>query len=156
MSDLKLVTKVQPGQEPQPLVTGTSEYFGEQSNDLQLDTNNDFAVLSGVEKLKQDINKILLTSLGANPNFEIYGSELQNLVGNKMRYEFIQSKIKDEIITALRTLQFANEYNPNLNEQIDTLRTLEFLQPQPDLVKVEMTVVTVAGTIVDTGLTVYI
>ena len=105
MSDFKLTTKVAPGTEPVPPQNGNvTEFFGEQSNDIQLNTVNDIALVSGTEKLRQDLNKIFLTETGANINFEIYGTILQSLIGQKVNFDNIRAKIRDEVLLAHQIL----------------------------------------------------
>jgi hypothetical protein len=126
MSDIKLITKRQPGQTPVPPQSGNPpEYFGEETNDLQLNSINDLDIVSGLTKLKQDINKILLTERGENTLFPLYGTELQSMVGGKVNPDTIKAKIKDEIIGGLQTLQFINRDNPNLDEQPEILELLD-------------------------------
>jgi hypothetical protein len=155
MDDIKLVTKTTLGSPDVPSQPGNpNEYFGEQSNDIQFNKINDFDTLSGTEKLKQDINKILLTERGANTNFPLYGTILQSLIGEKNNFDFIKAKIKDEIIGALQVLQFINKENPNDDEQLDTLELLRIQQLTSDQIEIQLSVTTVSGKSVSTGLTI--
>ncbi len=147
MSDLKISTRVIPGQEPVPPqnAPGETEYFGEQSNDLQLNSVNDFALVSGVEKLKQDLNKIFLTETGANENFEIYGTILQSLIGQKVNFDQIRAKIRDEVSGALETLRFINEENTNDDEVPETFESLSVEEIDFGQFEVRVSVITRSG-----------
>lgn len=155
MSDLKLVTKRTLGTPDYPPQPGNpNEYFGEQSNDIQLDTVNDFDLVSGTIKLTQDINKILLTAVGTNTNFPLYGTTLQDLIGSKNSFEFLQATIKDQIIGALQVLAYVNQNNTNEDEIPNILNILEINQLTSDTIEIILAVTTLSGKSVSTGLTV--
>lgn len=157
MSDFKLVTKRTLGTPDYPPQPGNpNEYFGEQSNDIQLDTVNDFAQVSGTVKLTQDINKILLTAVGANTNFPLYGTTLQSLIGSKNNFDFLQANIKDQIIGALQVLVFVNQNNPNNDEVPNILNTLAINQIDSNSIEIILAVTTLSGKSVSTGLIVAI
>jgi hypothetical protein len=146
MPDLKLSTKVPPGGEPIPQQNWpVSEYFGEQSNDLQLNAVNDLALVSGTEKLRQDLNKIFLTELGANRNFPIFGTILNGLVGEKVNFDAIRAKIRDEVQGALETMKFINEENPNDDEVPETFESLSVEQLDLGKFEARVTVITRSG-----------
>lgn len=152
MADLRLITKRQQGIQEVPAQDGEpDEFFGEQSNDLQLDVINDMETVSGVEKLKQDINKILFTERGTNTNFPLYGASLQSLIGQKVNFITLKAKVKDEIISALQVLQFVNKDNPNPDEKPDTLEFLSVDQPSPDVLDIKINVITESGKSISTG-----
>ena len=157
MADLKLTTKKVPGIDPVPPQSGNpTEFFGEESNDLQLNSINDLHVVSGLEKLRQDINKILLTERGNNTLFPLYGTELQSLVGGKVNPDIIRAKIKDEVIGGLQTLQFINRDNPNLDEQPEILELLDIQQIDDTQFEVQLSVITASNKSITTGITVSI
>ncbi len=113
-----------PGQQNDKNKVEPNEFFGEETNDIQLGALNDFVIIAGLDKLKQDINKSLLTELGQNANFDLYGSELQSLIGSKFSAEFVKAKIEEEIVRSLETLNFLNRGNENPDEiplEIDSL-----------------------------------
>ena len=144
--DFELSTKVIPGIEPHPLQPGNSQkYFGEQSNDIQLNSVNDFALISGIDKLRQDINKILLTELGANTNFEIYGTTLQTLIGNKVNVEEIRAHLRDQVDTALAVLKFINEENTNNDEVPEIFESLSVEQLESGKYEVRVSVISKSG-----------
>ena len=112
MSDARLVTKTTAVLDPNPPQPGNpTEFFGEETNDLQLNSVNDLALISGIDKLKQDLNKILFTEVGANVNFEIYGTELQTMVGGKVNADNVRAKVREQVDTALSTLLFITKDN---------------------------------------------
>lgn len=146
MADLKIITKVTPGDtlyQEQP--GNPSEFFGEQSNDLQLNNVNDFSTASGIEKLKQDINKILLTELGKNSTFEIYGTQLQSLVGGKSDITELQARVRDNVQGALEVLEFLNRENTNDDEVPETFESLSVQQLEIGRFEVQVSVLSRSG-----------
>ena len=99
-------------------------FFGNGTNDLIVDSNGDFALTSGKDNLNQSMAKILVTERGANGLFTIYGTLLQDLIGQRLDLEYLRAKIQSELIDGLRIYQFINKDNPNLDEQIETLDTV--------------------------------
>jgi len=153
MADLKITTKKTLGTPSSPEQRGDpNEFFGEQTNDLQIDTLSDFASIEGIEKLKQDIKKILLTERGENDLFPLYGTNLQTLIGGKINFENIRARIKTEIVEALQVLQFINRENPNEDEQPDILESIRVEQIDPTSFDIQLSVKTVSGKSVSTGL----
>lgn len=157
MADLKLTTKRIPGIDSSPIQPGNPpEFFGEESNDLQLNTINDLDTVSGLDKLKQDINKILLTERGENTLFPLYGTELQSTIGGKVNPDTIRAKLKDEIVGGLQVLQFINRDNTNLDEVPETLEILDIQQLDTDTFEIQVSVITASNQRVSTGITVSI
>jgi len=167
MGDLKLTTKRvaiglqnAPGQDIRGTVPGQAdknqvepdEFFGEETNDIQLNTVNDFELIEGVEKLKQDVNKSLLTGIGENANFDQYGSNLQSLIGSKFTAEFLKAKIEEEIVRSLEALNFLNRENPNLDEIADELESLEMNEIASGTgFEVILSIITESGKVVTTS-----
>jgi hypothetical protein len=146
MSDLKIITETNYIEHPRPPQPGEpSEYFGEQSNDLQLDNINDLATLSGIDKLRQDLNKIFLTEVGKNINFEIYGTDLQTLVGNKVNIEEIKAHLKDQVETALATLLLVNADNTNDDEVPNIFESLSVEQIALGKFEIRVSVISRSG-----------
>lgn len=146
MNDILLITNRQLGVEPPAPVAGNpDQWFGEQTNDIQLGAVNDFSTVSGLTKLKQDINKILLTAQGSNANFPLYGTNLQSLIGQKYNLEYLKAKIRDEIVGALQVLQYLNTSNPNKDEQPDILQVLQINPQGTDGFTINLSVITVSG-----------
>jgi len=156
MEDLKLITKTQLGVNPIPPQPGNpTEFFGEMSNDIQFSTVNDLEVISGLDKLRQDIQKILLTVKGQNTFFDLYGSDLQSMIGGKVT-EYVRAKMSNETITALQVLEYINRENPNLDERPEVLESLEIQQVTIDQFEIRLSVITASQKSVSTGLTVNI
>ena len=146
MADLKIVTRQIPNVEPNPpQPSNPSEYFGEQSNDIQLSVVNDFATISGIDKLKQDLNKVLLTELGQNINFEIYGTEINGLVGTKVGFDELRARIRDQVKQALQVLELLNRENTNDDEVPDRFLSLAVEKLDNDRFEVQVGVVTRSG-----------
>ena len=144
--DLQLITRRAPGETANSLGLNTApEYFGDQSNDIQFNTLNDLATVSGITKLKQDINKILLTVQGTNTNFQLYGTTLQNDIGNKTNFQVIQASVRDQVVGALQVLQYVNKENPNPDERLNLINFLQITQPSVDTVLVTLAVTTDSG-----------
>lgn len=153
MADLKLITKNLGITPPNPPQSGNPpEYFGEQSNDIQLDGINDFATISGLTKLKQDIEKAILTERGKNLFFELYGTTLQNSVGGKVSVDVITATIKDQIISALQVLEFVNRENTNPDERPQILEFLSVELIDNDKVEIQISVITDSNKRVSSGL----
>ncbi len=146
MADLKLVTKSIPNVEANPPQNGNpTEFFGEQSNDLQLNVVNDFDTISGIDKLKQDLNKILLTELGKNTNVDIYGTEINGLIGTKADFNELRARIKDQVSTALKVLEFLNRENTNDDEVPDVFETLAVEKLSNNGFEIQISVITRSG-----------
>lgn len=146
MSDIKIITESNTANIPNPAQPGNpSEYFGEQSNDLQLNDVNDLAILSGIPKLVQDMNKILLTEVGSNIFFEIYGTDFQSLIGNKVNIEELKAHLKDQIETALAVLVLVNADNPNDDEVPNIFESLSVTQLDSSRFQIALSVITRSG-----------
>src|ERR1035437_9422002 len=102
----------------------TPFYFGDGTNDLQVDTDGDFSLIQGPANLDQGLAKILSTEQGANQFFSLYGSVLWGLIGSTSDMQTLQAQVQGTIVDALRIYQFINQSNPNLDEQIDILESL--------------------------------
>lgn len=146
MADIRLTTRRELGVEPPSPIPGNPDvWFGEQTNDLQFNNLKDFETISGIEKLKQDINKILLTEQGKNTNFPLYGTNLQVLIGQKFNFEYLKAKIRDEVVGALQVLQYLNQDNPDLDEKPEILQTLQVTQQGSDGLLIQLSVITESG-----------
>jgi phage baseplate assembly protein W len=145
--DFFLRTKKDPNNSFHDDIT-TTYFFGQGTNDLQVDTNGDFALTQGTANLSQSMAKIAVTGRGSNALFTLYGTLLQNLVGQRLDLEFLRAKIKSELIDGLRIYQFINKDNPNLDEQIDTLNVVKISQLTDSAVNVEFNVTTKSGKVV--------
>jgi|GEM_PF-6679725 len=107
-----------------PICNGVGYVIEEENNDIVLDSVFRLKTIEGVEKMKYNIIKLLLTEKGRYLGDPQYGSNLQYLIGNKLNSNLL-SKIQKEIIEALKYYNSLQRNNPNLAEQIDVLESLE-------------------------------
>lgn len=146
MADVKITTKTTAVLTPVPPQPGNpEEFFGDETNDLQLNSVNDLALVSGIDKIKQDLNKILFTEVGANVNFEIYGTELQSMVGGKVDIDNARAKIREEVDTALSVLLFLTKENTNDDEVVDNFETLSVTEISSGRFEVTVSVISRSG-----------
>ena len=76
------------------------------NGDISIGSNGDFEKVEDTEKLVQDVLKILLTPVGANPFFRWYGSSLSAaMIGNPFDTVFIAVAAESQIRNALETVQ---------------------------------------------------
>ena len=155
MSDLQLTTLVNPNiQSIPPQQPGVQSYFGENSNDLQFDSSNDIALVSGLDETTQDVQKILLTEQGANPSFPLYGTTIQGLIGNKMNPATISGTVQDQITTALQILFLLTQNRSNPAEIVQTLYSLQTtLQSETNIASL-LTVIAANNEEITTGINV--
>lgn len=124
--------------------------FAEGGNDLQVDVNSDLKTVEGTDRLSQDIVKILITERGTNLELPLYGANLQSLIGQKMDTAFLQGQILNEVTDCLLILQALNQFNPDLDQQIKTLQTIQIDLSSPTQLTIHLTVLTVSGKVVGT------
>jgi len=76
------------------------------NGDLVIGQDGDLDQINDLEKLIQDILKILMTPLGSNVSFPWYGSPLTDAsIGQVLDKKFIDTMIKQIISSNLETLQ---------------------------------------------------
>jgi len=76
------------------------------NGDLVIGTNADLAQVQDTEKLIQDVLKILMTEVGANPWFPWYGSLLSgSMVGSPFDSKFIATMAENQIRSSLEIIQ---------------------------------------------------
>jgi phage baseplate assembly protein W len=131
----------------------TPYYFGDGTNDLQVDTNGDFSLIQGVTNLNQGMAKILSTEQGANAFFNTYGSLLWSLIGSTADIQSLTASVQGAVIDALITYQYINQSNPNLDEQINTLESMNVTTVSVNYIEVDLTVITMSGLRVGTTIT---
>lgn len=141
MSDFYLRTKKDPN-DPLQSAQVNQFFFGDGTNDLQVDTNGDFALIQGTKNLDQSMAKILVTARNSSVFFPSYGSLLQSFVGQKIEFDFLKASVQSEIVDTLRIYQFINKTNPSLDEQIDTLESLKVTQLDNLSIQADLTVIT--------------
>lgn len=153
MSDLFLATPNTPGiPQTVPQQTNAPFYFGEQSNDLIIGSNNDFALVSGLEETTQDVQKILVTEQGANVLFPLYGTLLQSLIGNKVNPNVISGSVQQDIIQALQVLFLLTQNRANPAEIVQTLYSLQTMLQSETNIAALLTVIAASGQEITTGI----
>jgi phage baseplate assembly protein W len=119
-------------------------------NDIEVE-DFDLKTVEGVTRKTQDIIKILLTSLGANPVYPTYGSELPNVVGRRATAD-VTEVILDSIIRALGFVQ-AIETSTNPAERVKRIISV-YVADAPDDPRTRVIRILVAmedGSIADTS-----
>ena len=139
--------------DPAQLQSTSPFYFGQGTNDLQVDTNGDFSLIQGPMNLDQGMAKILSTELGANQFYDLYGSILPDLIGSTTDIQTLTATVQGAVIDALTTYQSINASNPNLDEQINTLESMNVTSVSVDYIEVDLTVITMSGLRVGTTIT---
>ena len=123
MADLKLITQYNEDTKSLPHAK-KSEFFSRGYNDLKINiSKGDLEIVSGKDKLKQDILKFLVTRRGENPGFLEYGTDFSEYVGQSVRegtLGYLQTKIKDDLTTGLQELQNTLEEHP-VEEQLGAM-----------------------------------
>ena len=104
------------------LGSAKGEIYGD-FNDISFDANGDVNVISGADRIKQDIVKILITVSGNLP-YVNYGTFLSKLVNSRYSDEKLLSSVNDEVISAIQYL-VSNEESIDGDEIIDEITTLE-------------------------------
>ena len=90
--------------------------------DIEIDpTNGDFVWLSGHDRKRQDIVKMLLTVAASNPVFQNYGTLISKARGRSQ--SDIEKRIKDSVYQGLAYLQ-AIETSSLPSERIQALKSL--------------------------------
>lgn len=138
------------------LKTNEDFAFVSPENDLQFDNRGRLITLQGVDKLKQEVIKLLLTSIGTSLSNLDYGSNLAELtVGKKIDANIIAG-IGQEVINAMNLYNSFQTDNDNADEIIDTLDDVLLTQNEfdPRQIKVTVQMTTLAGSQVDLGVSV--
>jgi phage baseplate assembly protein W len=111
------------------LGTATNTYYGDR-NDISINTDKDFNVLQYKDKVRQCTVKILLTHLGSHKIFTGYGSNLINLVKNKLD-EFLPPAVRDAIIYSLTYLKNIEQSTLTI-ERLDTILDIIIQKSETD------------------------
>jgi hypothetical protein len=155
LSDLQLTTFVNPNIESvPPQQPGVSTYFSDGMNDLQIDSSNDFALVSGLSETTQDVQKILMTEQGTNVIFPLYGTTLQGLIGNKTNINSASGQIQDQITTALQILFLLTQNRANSAEIVQTLYSLQTSMQSETNISALLTVISASGQEITTGISI--
>ena len=119
--------------------------FGK-GNDLYLDYSAGLKTLSGVDKLKQDVLKILLTERGTNSEDVLYGSNLLPLLlGTKQSLTGLYADIKREVIDSIKYLDELNINNEDPDERIYKIESLEVVKLGATAYDISMILITDSG-----------
>jgi hypothetical protein len=152
MSDLQLITIPVPGQPSYPPQQVVGPFFGEQTNDLVIGSNNDFTLVSGLEETVQDVQKILLTEQGTPITlFPLYGTTLQSLIGNRMNPATISGTVQQQITQALQVLYLLTQNRSNPAEIVQTLYSLNTTVQSETNIAALLTVIAASGQEITTG-----
>jgi len=155
MSDLQLITIPVPGQPEYPPQQVAGPFFGEQTNDLVIDSSNDFALVSGLAETVQDVQKILLTEQGTPITlFPLYGTTLQSLIGNKVNPNTISGSVQQQITQALQVLYLLTQNRSNPAEIVQTLYSLNVSLQSETNIAALLTVIAMNNEEITTGINV--
>ena len=154
MSDLQLITIPVPGQPEYPPQQVAGPFFGEQTNDLVIGSNNDFTVIEGLSVAIQNTQKILLTEQGANTSFPLYGTTLQSLIGNKVNPSLISGTVQQQITQAMQILYLLTQNNPNPQEIVETLYSLNTTLQSETNIAALLTLIAASGQELTTGISI--
>ena len=122
MTDMKITTEYNTNTEDLPHAE-PADFFAVGFNDLELDDTGDIKVLSGTDKLAQDVLKFVVTKPGTNPYFQGYGIDFSDLVGTPIKEgqeSYLKAQLKDKIVNGLKDLQKTLVDRPD-NEQIGAM-----------------------------------
>lgn len=76
------------------------------NGDLSLGSNGDLERVFDVEKLKQDLLKIMITPTNSNKNYPWYGSPLTaRTIGQTLDPEILDSEIENSLVFAINNLR---------------------------------------------------
>lgn len=144
MFDLFLRT-LNTGIPPIGFAGNTQQYvLMEGTNDLQIGATNDLYVIDGTTRLEQDIVKILITQRGTNSELPLYGTNLQSFIGQKLELAFLQGQIVSEVTDAMYILQALNSTNPDLDQQIQLLQSIQVNFVSSTEIGIQLVVVTMS------------
>lgn len=100
-----------------------------QNGDLVIGSNGDLQQVVDVEKLIQDILKILSTPMGANLFWPWYGSLLtSSAVGSAMDHQFISTAVEQQIRTSLENIQQLQKEQAARNQTVSPQELLAAIQ----------------------------
>jgi phage baseplate assembly protein W len=127
-------------------------------SDLQYDARGQLITVSGADKVRQYVGKILLSFQGDNTIDPVYGTTINSFIGTKITDETNYSLIKQTIIDAISYA--IQKYNDSLDEteqinSIDSFSTMISSQVNETthlVIQVELT--TAAGESVIVGTTI--
>ena len=121
-------------------------------NDIVFTTDNDLDVVEENAYVKQKVTKVLLSTLGRDPYFDGYGTELPFLLHEDIGDPAIQSAVTNAIIGSISYLQ-EQEESTLPKDQIKTITDLQ-LQAYPESNEIDTTLFLVLGDDTDLEVTV--
>jgi phage baseplate assembly protein W len=133
-----------------PRCLGQSYTFELGTNDIILAPNKQFKILQGIQKMKQNVIKLLLTERGSHPDDPLYGTLLHSYIGMKMN-SYVFAGVKREIVNGLTYYNQLNIDNPNPEELIDKLQDFKITRNEtsPTAILVEFSIINQTGNEVD-------
>ena len=108
-------------QDFQFLGSNTKEYYGD-CNDIDYDAKGNILVVTGENRTRQDVTKILLTEKG-HPIWANYGSVLNTYIKTRNRGLTTREDVMNTVVEALSYLKHI-QTSTILAENIDTIESL--------------------------------
>lgn len=109
------------------------------NGDISLGQDGDLEKVEGIDKLVQDILKILMTPVGANVFFPWYGSILTEAsIGQVLDKTFVYSMVNQTIRNSLEKLQnlqknqLANGQSVSANEMLAAIKSIDIYRNTAD------------------------
>jgi phage baseplate assembly protein W len=120
------------------------------NKDIEYAPGGDFSLVRGKDKLKQDIEKILMTRIGTDPGSSQYGSELVSMLGNRFEQDILQGLAGKTVriaVNYLQSLQFVQSASQEVtyDEVVGDIEALAVTQPSFNSIKIELSIITVSG-----------
>jgi hypothetical protein len=121
--------------------------------DLTYDGTGEIVTTQSVEKVKQELFKVILTSLESNTYDQNYGSQLDNLIGRKLDVDTITLLQKNILDAVYYLMQLQQSKNAPDDERILKLAGISAVLVSPTLLQVTVTVLlaTTAETSINFG-----
>ncbi len=111
-----------------------------------------YKTISGIDKLIQDLKKIIKTVLGSDTVASWYGTNLETMIGTKQLAEFVETKITGEIVNTLERFKSVQikqaEYQEVTDDEfLDYIDSIAVTQSEtePLLYDVQVNIVNKAG-----------
>jgi len=128
----------------------SDEPISPDDNDLSF-ANGDLVMVEGRQRKFQDISKILLTRIGSDAVFPTYGSNIPNIIGERLIGD-VEGRVTDSVIEAISFLVEA-EKSTLPNENIKSIQSLSVKVPEsePRQLDVLLSVILTDGSVVQTS-----
>ena len=120
--------------------------------DYTLNPLGKYNTVRGIDKLLQDLKKMIKTVLGSDTIASWYGTNLETMIGTKQIAEFVETKITGEIVNTLETFKTVQIKQAEYQEVTDQ-EFLEYIESvivtqnetEPLLYNIQVNVVNKAG-----------